>query len=1043
MNSPAAYTPLESLFLFQSIISEGLGDGAFARISELLINNGLIKASNTYDPARLSPDALEQLFLLLLREEIKRSAERPERSDGSVSPNSRKRKLGSPPLPTLRDVREHVEKIPVLVDRLYAVYKDHMVKEIREDETRFAQVQREIQLLERTERERRAATAASRNGTPALAPREAKPVTGPNRPSPTPTPTPVATPATAVKRAPTPQTPVLPPKPPTPHVATPTVAPPSHLPAGTTPIRPTPSPKPTNGTGPVLQAPTGVPTTGPCPLQPPAQPPKQAISPRPEVGIKPKDGSVPPQTPTPAAGALKWEKPYQPPQATQTPPPRQFQSPVQQGPAPPPGQQHPQQHSQLQQQYQQHQQQLAHSQPLPQQQQWYPQPTAQYTSPTPGQGQQGHPHPPQHQLHPQHHHPQHQQHPQPQPRSPLVQHSQPPQRPQPPQQAQQYPQHVQHPPHPHTQHPQHQRPQHVQHAQPRPPQGKPVLVPPQNAGQLAPPLQPAPPRPTGDTSIVQPPQVRPPSTTPVHPPSRPTQPPQPQVQQAQHVQHTPRPIASASPTPPAGTSGPIAPPQQRWPQAYPQQHQQQHKQQQQQAGKHPTPNTQTTAPPAALKDKGNASPYVAQAPRPAIPEHIIRQAASTPGPSRRITTPTAPHTPVSSGPALLTKGFATRWSAQSTPSTPRPMSMEPESPAYEPMSPPRRPAALPSSTPKPASKKQAAKSNLKIEASVSKSVRGRGMRSAQKGRGISATPSLTRSRRSQSVMSHTEEASTTQPELTPIIKNEAATPRPMEEAGDTTADESGLNRPQIVTPSSVASRLHKRKRQDTPTELPLPTTQVLWTRGFTKVSSSALDQISSHRDANMFATAIRQKDAPNYRQIVLQPQDITSIRSAIKHGNKSAVHAAQSLTGGDPGTAHVWLPLSDELVPPKGIINSAQLERELVHMFCNAIMYNPDPDRGPGPGFMKRSQDEEEEVVGYRLDENGIVKNTRSMFVEVEKLLGDLRSAEKERSAPAPSVTRPASVATPAEDTAEDDDEAGDVEAGTGTVKRRRIAPRG
>ena len=317
------------------------------------------------------------------------------------------------------------------------------------------------------------------------------------------------------------------------------------------------------------------------------------------------------------------------------------------------------------------------------------------------------------------------------------------------------------------------------------------------------------------------------------------------------------------------------------------------------------------------------------------------------------------------------------------------------------------------------------------------------MRSSQKGRGVSATPSLTRSRRSQSVLSHTEEPPANQPELAPIIKNEAATPRPMEETGDTTANESGPDRPQIVTPSSVASRLHKRKRQDMPIELPPATTQVLWTRGFTKVSSSALDQISSHRDANMFATAIRQKDAPNYRQIVLQPQDITSIRSAIKHSNKAAVHAAQSLPGGDPGTAHVWLPLSEELVPPKGIINSAQLERELVHMFCNAIMYNPDPDRGPGPGFMKRSQDEEEEVVGYRLDENGIVKNTRSMFVEVEKLLGDLRSAEKERSAPPPSATRPASVATPADDTADDDDEAGDGETGTGTVKRRRIGTRG
>lgn len=283
------------------------------------------------------------------------------------------------------------------------------------------------------------------------------------------------------------------------------------------------------------------------------------------------------------------------------------------------------------------------------------------------------------------------------------------------------------------------------------------------------------------------------------------------------------------------------------------------------------------------------------------------------------------------------------------------------------------------------------------------------------------------------------------------IKHEAHTPRHAEETGDTTADESvqGRTATSLTTPGSVSSRLARRRRPDTPPVLSaVNTNQVLWTRGFTKVSSSALDQISSHRDANMFATGVREKYAPNYRQIVLQPQDITSVRAAIKQGNKAAIQAASSLPGGDPGTASVWLPASDELVPPRGIVNSAQLERELVHMFSNAIMYNPDPDRGPGAAFLKRNKDEEEEVVGYHVDENGVVKNTRSMFVEVEKLLGDLRSAEKERGARQPlSATRQASVATPADDTAEDEDElAGDGNAsstgGGSIVKRRRLKAR-
>jgi hypothetical protein len=286
------------------------------------------------------------------------------------------------------------------------------------------------------------------------------------------------------------------------------------------------------------------------------------------------------------------------------------------------------------------------------------------------------------------------------------------------------------------------------------------------------------------------------------------------------------------------------------------------------------------------------------------------------------------------------------------------------------------------------------------------------------------------------VVSQPEEQSIEQPESATKVKDEVATPRPHEETGDTTADESVSGR---------GNRTLKRKRQETP-QKPLepsgPPREVLWTRGFTKVSSSALDQISSHRDANMFATALRERDAPNYRQIVLQPQDITSIRSAIKHGNKAAVQAANSLNNGDPGTTSVLLPISEDLVPPKGIINSAQLERELVHMFCNAIMYNPDPDRGPGQSFMKRTQEEEEEILGYHLDENGIVRNTQSMFIEVEKLLGDLRAAEKDRIAPPSSTPRPTSVATPADDTAaEEEDETGaEGEGGSGTVKRRRLA---
>lgn len=405
-----------------------------------------------------------------------------------------------------------------------------------------------------------------------------------------------------------------------------------------------------------------------------------------------------------------------------------------------------------------------------------------------------------------------------------------------------------------------------------------------------------------------------------------------------------------------------------------------------------------------------------------------------------------PQTPLAISPGSLTRGMGTKWATQSTPSTPNPLGMEPESPAFEPVSPPLRPSVPPKSASKSATKQAEAKLTPKAETPVVRQGRGRPSR-GQKARGNSATPSVPETRRSQSVASNVDDLALDHPATTPRIKNEYSTPRPQEETGDTTADESVHGRShKVATPGSLSSRFLKRKRQDTPLEPTSNATQVLWTRGFTKVSSSALDQISSHRHANMFATALRERDAPGYRSIVLQPQDITSIRSAIKHGNKAAVQAANSLPGGDPGTASVWLAVNEDLVPPKGIINSAHLERELVHMFCNAIMYNPDPDRGPGPAFMKRSQDEEEELVGYRVDENGIVRSTQSMFVEVEKLLGDLRSAEKERSAPPPTTTntRPGSVVTPAgDDTAEEEDElAAESEITSGTAKRRRIGTR-
>ncbi|KAG6010249.1 hypothetical protein E4U21_007298 [Claviceps maximensis] len=1028
MNNPAAYTSLESLFLFQSLVTHGFDTEAFARISDSLKDNALVRSDKSFDAARLAPDALQQLFLALLRDEVQGETGRSETAtttdgtvstsasasasataSGSNSPASRKRKLGSPPLPSLREAYEHIDKIPLLVDRLYARYRNAVVDQIREDERRLSLIQRDITVLEKSEKERLAKAAAIQNssGTTSLAPRDGRPGLAPQNISgqlshatsshQAAAAAAAAQTGAAIMKRPPPSTttPVYPPKPLSKPAVQSAVAPPSLLPsAATTPLRPAPSPKPEAAAGSGLQAPAGMtqPASRAAHHHTASQSPRPSVPSRPEaipIASKPKDATpvpVPLPLPPPGAsgavggGGLKWEKPYQPNPTSQIP--------VTPGHSP---------HAAAT---------VASSDTSRSgQPQWSPQPSN--TTPN------------------------------------------------------------------------------------RTTPGKPVLAAPQNIGQQAPsPLHSTPMRTTGTIGLQNQQQhSHHISTTPVAPPVRPILQVQPQQQPQQlpqqqphqlplHAQHSSRPAVVAQQILQKNALGPNTPSSIR-------------------ASAQPRPSpTVSPAPTSTLQEKPYAPPYHTQQPRPAIPEHIIRQAAAaaaaaasasasaiaanalTPS-TKRVSPVTAiPSTPGATTPIALTRGFGTKWASHSTPSTPRPITAEPESPAYEPVSPPPRAASILSDTSRTGVKRDARDAKdgtARADAALPKT-RMRPSRSTHRGRGLSTTPSVSgTTRRSMSIASQADELSMDHhhhhhhPSTTTKIKHEVVTPRHIEETGgDTTADESVLGgRTTMATPGSVSSlRIAKRKRQASPPPAPSgPPTHVLWTRGFTKVSSSALDQISSHRDANMFATGVRERDAPNYRQIVLQPQDITSIRSAIKQGNKAALHAASSLPGGDPGTASVWLPMSEDLVPPRGIINSAQLERELVHMFCNAIMYNPDPDRGPGPSFLKRNQDEEEEVVGYHLDENGVVKNTRSMFVEVEKLLGDLRSAEKERGAPPPvasipstagaagastagagagaGVGRQSSVAIPADDTAEDEDElAGDGNTTTSVVKRRRVASR-
>ncbi|KAI6947177.1 hypothetical protein KC355_g14908, partial [Hortaea werneckii] len=59
---------------------------------------------------------------------------------------------------------------------------------------------------------------------------------------------------------------------------------------------------------------------------------------------------------------------------------------------------------------------------------------------------------------------------------------------------------------------------------------------------------------------------------------------------------------------------------------------------------------------------------------------------------------------------------------------------------------------------------------------------------------------------------------------------------------------------------------------------------------------------------------------------------------------------------------------SVDLLPPKAIVNAAQLEKEVYRMFANAVMFNP--------------------------GEDGLVADTREMFADVEKGMREWRGAE-------------------------------------------------
>ncbi|KAJ5666359.1 uncharacterized protein N7477_008807 [Penicillium maclennaniae] len=209
----------------------------------------------------------------------------------------------------------------------------------------------------------------------------------------------------------------------------------------------------------------------------------------------------------------------------------------------------------------------------------------------------------------------------------------------------------------------------------------------------------------------------------------------------------------------------------------------------------------------------------------------------------------------------------------------------------------------------------------------------------------------------------------------------------------------------------------KRKRgtsealepESTPMEGPrVDTRYVMCTRGFHRTAAPILNDVTTHKLASIFAKPIGERDAPGYHDLIYRPQDLKSIKSAVHQGSKAVVAATEAVStpagdGESPAPAvgtpskhnALMLPKTEDLVPPKGIVNSAQLEKEFIRMFANAIMYNPAAERGFGPAFPMISDRGTRESTQSEGDEGGIIQDSLEMFEDVEQAVKRWRAAER------------------------------------------------
>ncbi|KAA8650757.1 hypothetical protein EYZ11_008282 [Aspergillus tanneri] len=184
---------------------------------------------------------------------------------------------------------------------------------------------------------------------------------------------------------------------------------------------------------------------------------------------------------------------------------------------------------------------------------------------------------------------------------------------------------------------------------------------------------------------------------------------------------------------------------------------------------------------------------------------------------------------------------------------------------------------------------------------------------------------------------------------------------------------------------------------------------VLCARNFPRTTQPIMNDVTTHKHASIFTKPLTERDAPGYRDLIYRPQDLKSIKSSIHQGSKALAAATEAVStpvadgespapnAGTPSkNAVLMLQKSEDVIPPKAIVNSAQLEKELIRMFANAVMFNPVPQRGFGVAFPMTSDGGSRESTQVpEPDEGGIIKDTQEMFEDVEQAVTRWRAAER------------------------------------------------